>query len=219
MGRSLQINMPVKKLIRNTNSFSLSSGQTGNNFYTYTPYTAPAGKTANVVFQSAYLKSDRHAANLSEWGTSYFVDYSASTEFKAFGWHYMNWSNNSINENVGFISAPWNYQETPNGVTTGYTSERYFENMNNMPVPRDLTAAENGQLPASWGNGGQNHQWVDNYNTNYANTWVPDVRFQKDVFVPSGASIKIFIGLTTNGGTHNIVNEFVFEIEERDEVT
>ena len=219
MGRSLQINIPVKKIIRNTNSFSLSSSQSANNFYTYTPYTAPTGRMAKVNFNSAYLKSDRHDANLGEWGTSYFVNYSGSTEFKAFGWHYMYWTNSSDNENVGFISAPWNYEETPTGVTTGYTSERFFENTNNMPVPRDLTAAQNGQLPASWGNGGQNQQKQENYNEPYGNSYTPDVRFQKDVFVPSGASIKVMISLTTNGGTHNIVNEFVFDLEEMDENT
>lgn len=209
--------MPVKKIIRNTNSFSLSSSQTGNNFYTYTPYTAPTGRMAKVNFNSAYLKSDRHDANLSTWSAAYFLDYSASTQFKAFGWHSGGWTNSSDNENVMFISAPWNYAETPNGVVTGYTSERYQTNLNNMPVPRDTTASANGQLPNFWGNGGQNQQKINNYNEPYNSSYVPNVRFHKDVHVPSGTSIKVMISLSTNGGTHNIVNEFVFDLEEMDE--
>ena len=130
MGRSLQINSPITKIVRNTNTYSLSSGQTSNIHYAYTPYTAPAGRMAKVNFSSSYVKSDRHDANLSQWNVAYFVNYSASTEFKHFGWHHNTWSNNSANENVIFISAPWNFSNTPNNVTSGYTSERWQDNNN-----------------------------------------------------------------------------------------
>lgn len=219
MGRSLQINSPITKIVRNTNTYSLSSGQTSNIHYAYTPYTAPAGRMAKVNFSSSYVKSDRHDANLSQWNVAYFVNYSASTEFKQFGWHHNTWSNNSANENVIFISAPWNFSNTPNNVTSGYTSERWQDNNNNMPVPRDLTAAQNGQLPNNWGSGGNNYQEVNSYNQPYETAWMPLVRMHKNVIVPSGASVRVLTTMQTNGGTHNIVNEFVFEVEEMDEIT